>query len=170
MSAPMTFRWTGDGFTPERRFAKVCDAKFVVGETYQLDVAQPRSLSTHNHYFAAMTEAWRNLPEVIAADYPTVDHLRKRALIACGFAQHRQFVAGSKAEAVRLAAFMRPMDEYAVIRVSECAVSVWTAQSQSMAAMGRKTFQESKDATMAWAAGLCGVNTEALIKNAREAA
>ena len=58
-------------------------------------------------------------------------------------------MAASRAEALRLAAFIRPMDEYAVVSASEAVVTVWTAQSQSLRAMGKERFKASKDAVLA---------------------
>jgi hypothetical protein len=49
------------------------------------------------------------------------------------------------------------MDEYAVVATSEAAVRVYTAKSQNTRAMGRKVFQESKDAVLAVLADMLGV-------------
>jgi hypothetical protein len=67
------------------------------------------------------------------------------------FADSRQFVASSKAEALRLATFIRPMDEYALVEMATDApvVTVWTAQSQSLRAMGKDRFKASKDGVLA---------------------
>ena len=65
----------------------------------------------------------------------------------------------------RVAAFVAPMDRYAIVAVSESVVRVWTAKSQSMRAMGRQEFGESIEAVLAFCAGLIGVAPDAL-KNA----
>lgn len=170
MNTPFPARWTGDGFAPMGRHFQKCNEEFVVGQIYNIEEVTQRSLASHNHYFASITEAWRNLPEDMMDEFPTSEHLRKRALIRCHYANQQQIVASSKKEALRIAAFVRPMDEYAVVTISECVVTVWTAQSQSMRAMGRERFQESKDAVLGYVASLCGVTPAALAKNAREAA
>ncbi len=90
--------------------------------------------------------------------FPTAEHLRKFALIRCGYSDQRQIVCASKAEAQRVAGFVRPMDEYAVVTTSEAVVSVFTAQSQSRKAMGHRPFQESKNKVLDYIAGLLGVN------------
>ena len=103
-------RWTGEGFSPMGRWAQKCSEQFVVGEIYNIEEVTGRSLASHNHYFASILEAWKNLPEDMMDEFATSEHLRKRALIRTGYADHRQIVASSKAEALRIAAFIRPID------------------------------------------------------------
>lgn len=165
MTAPVTVTWDGEAFAPHRRFAKACDADFVIGQQYQIVVQEQRSMRSHAHYFASVHEAWLNLSEVDADRFPTSEHLRKFALIRTGFANSRQFVASSKAEAVRLAAFIRPTDEYALVSVEGAVVTVWTAQSQSMKAMGKEAFGASKKAVLEFVAGMIGTTPEALIQS-----
>ena len=141
--------WTGDSFEPLPGFRKRADAAFVVGQVYHMEAVEERSARTHRHFFALVNEAWQSLPDHLAGQHPTPDHLRKFALIKAGFADSRQFVASSKAEAIRLAAFVHPMDEYAVVSASEAVVTVWTAQSQSLRAMGKERFKASKDGVLA---------------------
>lgn len=167
---PLTFQWTGEAFQPVGRFAKECDRYFVVGERYQLIEHADRSQASHGHYFAALSEAWSNLPEREAERHVTPEHLRKYALVKCGYADRQDFVANSKAEAMRLAAALRSVDDYAVITVSGNAVSRWTAQSQSMRAMGKKAFQDSKQAVLDYVASLVGVSSDELSSNAQKAA
>jgi hypothetical protein len=60
----------------------------------------------------------------------------------------------SHAEALRVAAFLRPIDEYAVVNVSASTVVMLTARSQSARAMDRKTFEASKTAVLDYIASL----------------
>lgn len=156
MNAPLPFRWTGEAFEPLPRARRACDEAFVIGEVYTLAEEKARSAATHRHYFAMINEAWQTLPEHMASQFPTAEHLRKFALIKTGFADSRQIVAASKAEALRLAAFIRPLDEYGVVTVEGAVVTHWTAQSQSTRAMGAKRFQESKTAVLDYIASLSG--------------
>jgi hypothetical protein len=167
---PVVCNWDGDAFVPQPRFARVCDKAFTIGEDYPLVVHENVSAATRGHYFACLAECWRNLPEDVAERFPSVEHLRKFALIKSGYADERSIVCASKAEAQRVAAFVRPMDEYAVIVVSESVVKVFTAQSQSQRAMGKATFQASKDAVLAYAASLIGVAPQTVAANAGKAA
>lgn len=156
---PVPCVWDGDAFVPPSRFAKLCDKHFVVGESYPLVVHEARSQASHSHYFAALNEAWKNLREDVAERFPTSEHLRKYALVKAGFADERSIVCASKAEAQRVAAFIRPMDDYAVIVVREATIKVFTAKSQSMRAMGKADFQASKEAVLDVVSGMIGVKT-----------
>ncbi len=162
MSAPVYFQWDGEVMRPWPRFHNVVNAEYVVGQSYPLVTVEGRSLASHNHYFARLTDLWETLPERTAVQFPSVDHLRAHALCMTGHRNERQFVCASNAEALRLAAFLRPVNEYAIISVNECAVVEWTAQSQSRKAMGKDRFQKSKDDVLAFAEELVGVKaTEA---------
>lgn len=157
IDGPLVYRWSGEAMEPLPRFHNVANAKFVVGETYALDEVHERSTASHGHYFATLNDLWRNLPEHQAERWPTVDHFRRWLLIKAGYRDERTLVCASKAEALRLAAFVRPMDPYAVVVVRDAVVTVLTAKSQSYRAMGRKDFQESKDAVLGFAAEVIGV-------------
>jgi hypothetical protein len=168
--SPISFTWDGEAMQPHRRFHNKCAEAFVIGESYMLEEIQVRSTKSHSHFFAALNDGWMNLPEDQSERFPTVEHLRKFALIKCGYADQRQIVCSSKAEAQRIASFVRPMDEYAIVAVTESVVTVWTAKSQSMRAMGAKVFQESKTAVLDYIASMIGVNNNTLQREAGRAA
>lgn len=155
---------------PLPRFAGLCDKQFVVGETYRLAVTEERSRASHSHYFASIEEAWRNLPEDEAERFPTSEHLRKWALCKTGYADERSIVCASKAEAQRVAAFIKPMDDFAIVVVSEATVKVYTAKSQSLKAMGKKVFQDSKTAVLDLLSSMVGISAKELDANAGRAA
>lgn len=150
MNAPMQFTWTDDGtFKPWLRFSKACDKEFVVGESYSLAVLEERSANSHRHYFACITEAWRNLPDEIAVDFPTTESLRKRAMIEAGYYDERRLILSSPTEARKVAAFLKPADSFAVISVAGNVVVERKAKSQSVRAMGKRDFSESKQKVLA---------------------
>lgn len=160
MSAPppVMLRWDGEAFSPANSYmARVCDQHFVVGERYLMTEHQERSSATHRHYFAAIKECWLNLPERIAGDFPTTEHLRKYALIKTGFYDSNSIVCSSKSEALRVAAFSRPVDEFAVVDAIGATVTRYVAKSQSTRAMGKDEFQRSKTAVLDFLEGLIGV-------------
>lgn len=163
MTAPLQFQYMGEGeFRTSGYWARRADLAYVVGETYRLVEHHDRSQSSHNHYFALINEAWQTLPDHMLDEYPTAEHLRKKMLIRCGYADERSIVCASKAEAQRVAAFVKPMDDYAVIAVREAVVRVYTAQSQSTKAMGATVFQESKTKVIDAIADLLGVDADDL--------
>ncbi|MBO6755432.1 MAG: hypothetical protein JJ902_03840 [Roseibium sp.] len=169
MTSPILYRWDGDAMVPLPHFRARCDDEFVVEELYPLVPDQGRSQRSHNHYFACIKTAWLNLPEMEAANYPSPEHLRKFALIQNRYADERSIVCSSKAEAQRMAAFIKPMDEYAVVLCRECVVKVFTAQTQSKKAMGATLFQESKTAVLDWLEDFLGLERDGLRQNSEAA-
>lgn len=148
MSHPLPFQWDGTSMTPTRGFAKRADEQFVIGETYRLTVEEQRSTATHNHEFAWLRDAWANLPEHLAAIYPSPEHLRKRALIDAGYYDETIIDAGTNAAALRVASAVRGFDDFALVIVQRQFVIRRVAKSQSKRAMNRQTFQESKQKIM----------------------
>lgn len=144
MIKPVVFVWDGEAMQPEHRFVPLCNRQYVVGERYTLIPHEDRSDVSHRQFFAEVNEVWKNLPERMAQRFPTPEHLRKWALIRCGYADSRSVVCDSDTEAERIAAFLRPMDAYAVITLSGPVITVYTAQSQAKSAMNKARFQQSK--------------------------
>ena len=156
----LPFTWEGDCFVPLKRFAAAADKQYVVGQEYILQARELRSLASHNHTFAALTDMWANLPEELTEMFPTPEHLRKHALIMTGWRNERHFAASTPEEALKFAAFLRPADEYALVTTKDNVVVEWTAKSMSYASMDRKTFQRAKDDVLGF--------VENLIQNRRE--
>jgi len=168
MIPPIHFAWDGESMSP--KIPRLADKHFVVGETYCLIPHEDRSGASHRHYFASINEAHQNLPEDLAERLPTPEALRKYALIRAGFRDERSIACASKAEAHRVAAFIKPMDEFAVVTVENALVMVFTAKSQSMRAMGKKTFAESKDAVLRVISEMIGTDAATLQHNTGMAA
>jgi hypothetical protein len=154
---PLLFTWNGEAMEIAPRFAKEADRRFVIGETYLLDEASERSAATHSHYFAILHDVWLTLPEGIERQFPTVEHLRKFALVKAGFCDHHTIVAASEEEAQKIAGFVRVLDTFAVVVVNGYVVDVFRAQSQSRKAMDARRFQASKEAVLAVVNDLLGV-------------
>lgn len=164
-SRPILYEWSGEAMVPRGGFRRVCDELFVIGETYRMEVIEERSAVSHSHFFASINESWKNLPEDLAERFPTAEHLRKYALIKSGYHDERSIVCSTNAEALRFAAFVKPMDEYAVVVVSAATVKVYTAQSQSKRAMDKEKFQASKVAVLELVSSMIGVSSAELQKN-----
>lgn len=166
----MAFRRCGGGLVPTARFAEAFDERYVDGAVYWLTDEPERTEKSHDHQFAFIATAWKNLPEHLTAEYPSSEALRKRALIATGWCTVQDYVCGSKAEAGRWAANLRrELDEYALVVVSESVVRVYRARSQSRKAMGGVDFARSKTDILHWIADLIGVTPEQLSHDGREA-
>jgi len=169
MSRPIAFVWTDDGVMKPLH-PRSADKEYAIGERYVLVPHEERSGASHGHQFAWLREAWLSLPEHLA-DAPhcaSPEHLRKWALIRAGYSDSHTITCASKAEALRVAAFIRPIDEFAVVVTQGATVTRFTAKSQSRRAMGAQEFQESKTKIMEVIARLLGVDPAALPQ--REAA
>ncbi len=165
---PIKFRWTGEAMIPLVK--SVAERQYEVGETYRLEPWEERSPASHRHFFAALRSAWDNLPEHWAERFSTPEHLRKYALIKTGYHDVRTIAARSNAQAADIAAFVKPLDDCAVVVVREATVTVYTAKSQSARAMGKGEFQQSKRDVLEWLATIVGVTTQQLHDNAGQAA
>lgn len=166
MDAPVLVRWNGEieAFVPLPHFVKRCNATLVDTEIYRMVVQEERSDISHRHEFAWLKTAWLQLPEDIADLYPSPEHLRKRALIQGGFYTEEIIDAGSAAAALRVAAYVRGHDEFALVIVRGSIVIVRHAMSQSYRSMDRKKFRESKTAIIEIVSAMIGVQPAELEK------
>lgn len=166
--AALEMFWDGKALRPagsswERRAAK----EFTEGEIYHMVQQEPRSMASHGHYFAAVQNAWRSLPEIFADRFPTADHLRKYALIRTGWYNSNSITGTSHESALKLASFIRPLDEFAVVDVTASVVTVFTAKTQSFR-MGNEEFQKSKTDVLEFIAHLIGVSPKQLASQGAE--
>lgn len=171
---PIVSRWTGEEFTPLGRSRKDCDAQLIAGQIYRIEIVEQRSEANHRHYFATVNEAWANLPEDMAQQFPNPEMFRKFCLIKTGYCTQEQHVAATRAEAQRMRAFAARItsnaDDYSIVSVDGTVVTVWRAESQSYRHMGKKRFTESKQATLEYMASLIGVSSKELTVTAGQAA
>ncbi len=168
---PIPCVWAEGVFRPLRNFHNVARAHYGEGECVTLEPHEERSEKSHSHEFAWLKDAWLSLPEHLAAEYPSPTHLRKRALIATGWCNVRDYVCASRAEANRLAATLKgELDEYTVVIVRNDVVRVCRAKSQARNKMNAKDFQASKTAILEHVAGLLNITPETLTREAARAA
>lgn len=166
---PIPCVWDGRVFRPLPSFGNIAGAHYGEGEIVALAPVEERSAKSHAHYFAVINETWKNLSEDQLAEFPTPDALRKKALISVGWRDERTIVCSSRAEALRVAAFMRPIDDTAVVSVSGATVVYLTAKSQSMRAQGKQSFAEVKERVFDVLAELIGTDPATLGKQAAAA-
>lgn len=166
MIAPaLPYMWSqkAKAFFPLGRVQNLASASYGDGEVVMLAPVEERSDVSHKHEFAWLKEAWLNLPQALAEQYPNPAMLRKRGLIATGHCTVQDYVCTSHAEAARWATYLRrEVDEYALVVVSAGVVRVFKAKSQARGAMKREEFQQSKQDLMDWVAGLLGVDADSL--------
>lgn len=129
---------------PEPRYENVCRRQFSEGETYPLIVLEERSRASHNAFFAAIHSGWVNLPENVAARFPSAEHMRKWILCEVGWFDEKEIDCANEKHAKALQTFIRTEDDYARIFRRGSLVIIRKAKSQSLAAMGKKDFEASK--------------------------
>lgn len=161
---PLPYRWNGRALVALH--PKLAARHMVDGEAYMMAEHRPRSQASHDHYFAVLHQAWLNLPDDLGERFPTAEHMRKFALIKAGYRDVRSIACSSRAEALKVAGFIRPMDEYAVVTTEAATVTVATAKSQAIRAMGKREFEASKAAVLDVVAEMIGVTVDELTQNA----
>lgn len=169
MIPPLPYTWDGEALQIKPSFQRRADQVLTIGETYLMAPHEERSDATHRHQFAWVREAWLNLPETLADEYGSPEHLRKRALIVAGFYTETILDVGSHAAALRVAQFARGEDEYAVAVVRGGTVIIRKAKSQSRRSMQKDEFQASKAAILEVIAEMIGVTPETLSKQEAKA-
>ena len=161
---PIPLQYSGEGvFVATRAGLKLCEEHFGEGEIVLMGQVEERSEVSHRHEFAWLREAWATLPEHLANEYPTAEHLRKKALIATGWRIVRDYPVANRKEAVRLAAALEAeTDEYTVVLIEDAVVRVCRAKSQSRNKMKAADFTASKNDVLGWVAALLEVEPEVL--------
>jgi hypothetical protein len=177
--------WDDDGVSsrvwamvPLARYAKLADRQYAKGEEHALEPVTYRDMSRHNHYFAALNEAFKNLPETVAARWPTAEHFRKWVLIETGWFEEKEFDfegAGANKRAKMLGTFIRAESEFARISITEVSpgkfkVIVRRAKSQAIPAMKPEEFYQSKKDVLDYVSGMIGVRASELKKHSKRGA
>ena len=132
--------------------------KLDVGEVHGWQMAEHRSKASHDHFFAIINEAWKNLPEDMGDDFPSPEHLRKWALIKAGFCSETRIACANNNEAMTLATKAKSLDKYSIVAINGKAVTIWTADSQRRDAMSRQAFQEAKERALHIISNLIGTD------------
>ena len=152
---PIIYRWTGNVFEPSTNYqAHLAGQRYMEGQLVPLTEFSQRSEKSHDHFFATLHDQWLSLPEALSKDFPNEEVLRAHALIRTGYCNKRQLVCRSAKDAIRMATFMQPALPLSIIETDGCVVTEWTPESQAYRAMGKKRFQESKDAVLDYVRGL----------------
>ena len=163
MSEVLPMRYDGNGMfrclTPKRIGVEP-------GEVHGWQMAEHRSAKSHDHFFACVNTAWKSLPEDMADDFPSPEHLRKWSLIKAGFCSETRIVCANNSEAMTLATKAKAMDKFSVVAIDGKAVTIWTADSQRRDAMGRQAFQEAKANALHIISNLLGCDIAELRKMA----
>jgi len=157
--------WDGEALRPVgKRWKEAAQALFAHDGRYFMSEEKQRSHNSHSHYFASVSNAWKNLPEELAQEFPSSEHLRKWALVKAGLCDHYRIALKDELSASEAMAMVRKMDDYAIIRQRGDCMDVFTPQSQSYKAMGKEDFQDSKDKVLDIIAELIGTTKNTLVE------
>ena len=159
MAETLPLRYEGSGMF---RCLHLNRVTIPVGSVHGWQMAENRSAKSHDHFFAIVNEAWKSLPEELADDFPSPEHLRKYALIKAGFCNKTSITCANNSEALALAGTVRGLDRYAIVSIDGKTVTIWTADSQRKDAMGRKLFQEAKEKAIDVISALLGTDATTL--------
>lgn len=106
MSQPVAFDILDDqAMVPV--YPRIAARTFEPGTRVLVVAYEQRSQVSHDHFFAVVHDAWMNLPEHLASQWPSPDHLRRYCLVRAGFCDQRSIVCASRAEALRWVTEMR---------------------------------------------------------------
>jgi len=165
---------------PKLRYGNVCARQFgnEEGGEHTLVPLEQRSRASHNHFFAALSEAFDNLPEHFIVDHKwtSFDDMRKDLLIEAGYGEEKTIECASEKHAMMTATYIR--DETGFCKISFkrddrgklTIVRIRRAKSQEHAAMDRQTFEASKKAVLEKLEGIIGLARGELMKHAGKSA
>ena len=156
---------------PTDRYAKLAASQHHEGEPYTLVQLEERSQASHSAYFAELHSYWENLPENIAARWPSQEHWRRWMLVECGWYQESEIECVSAYTAKQTAGLIRSFDGYARISVHGNKVIIKRAKSQSRVGMPQKQeFEKSKKDVLELAAQFVGVSPSQMKREVRNIA
>lgn len=172
MLRPLPFIWSDGAMHPDARFRQLAVRQFKDGERYVLEPHDEVSHAERGHYFASVNDAWKNLSDAATARYPTPNHLRRWALIKAGWRKENFTVCDSENRATQLAAFVRNLDDAAVVVVEKNVVRTYVARTQKVGSpdqgyMTKEEFRRSKQDVLDILSGTIGVSRKALEKEGR---
>jgi hypothetical protein len=138
------------------------DQRLDQGSDCLVELDTVRSDPEHAHYFAVVQNSFDNLPEDMADDFLSSDHLRKWALVKAGYCTKTIAICKSRNEARRMAAALHDYDEFVVTIVEKRIVTAYRARSQSYDTMSKAMFQQSKRDVLDVLSRLLGVSVDEL--------
>jgi hypothetical protein len=121
-------------------------------------------------YFAAVHEAWMNLPEHLERSFINDEQLRKWALVKCGYANEQNMVLDSVSDALRYSNYLTRAQPNSFVRCEGEALRIWTAKSQAKRSMTPEQFKDSANAVLEFLSAMIGTRVTELRKNAGRSA
>ena len=169
MTHAMAFEWDGEVARPLRRFEAQAARELVIGEVYLFEPVEEAQSARDRAYHAAIREAWTNLPEHIAEEFPNPTDFRKYLLVKAGFCTTTRLPFASARAAIDALPLLRY--DGAVVQVAGAVVTVRRPMSQKLrGGMSKEERHRSYQETQDLAASMIGVSQNDLASNAARAA
>lgn len=148
-------RYSKDVFIPLS--PKAIQGKFQDGELVFLRVDRKRHWPGHQAFMALMNDAFETMPDNLREEYTSPDVLRRRLLIAAGFANIDSIVCKNNDDAIKTAYKMAKFtDDHTFLSLRGSVVVIARANSQAMDKMDADTFKKSCQAVQEELAKLLG--------------
>lgn len=147
---------------PSMRYRKVAERQFGAGGEYVLEPVSERSLASNSQYHAALRDLFDSVPETLQARWPNIEHFRAWLLIETNWYDEIEAPDGKP-----LVITNRPYVR--VIKRGNRTI-ILAPKSQSMRAMGKSEFEQSKRDVLDLAAQIVGTTRTEAIRNAGRAA
>lgn len=109
-------------------------------------------------FFAAIRDAWANIPDAMRERWPNAEVLRKNALISIGYCDVITLAVGSKAAAPQIAAAFRLKDQHCIATVRGDVVTIYTARSMARRVLLKKEFHQVAEKVFGWIESQTGID------------
>lgn len=139
---PILVKWDAERevFIPARNYISQLRKLFEHGKQLWIEQIQMRSIPAHRKFFVEFGERWNSMPQHIVSRFIDPTHLRKFALIKCGWVVAKdgmiECVFDSQEAAAMGAVCAKTADPYSLVVINGCVVGIYRARSMRMTGDG----------------------------------
>lgn len=146
---------------PLRNFVRQLKKMLRHGQKLFIERIELRSMKAHNRFFAELARRWNSMPQHITKHFINQTHLRKHALIRCGWVEEMKPIAcGTPEAAVMGAVCAKTAAAYAMVAINGPVVTIYTARSMATSGdrcMKPKEFYQAAKDVLDFCDGLLGI-------------
>lgn len=162
-AVPLLWTWRDGAMHPASKvWANRAAEQFHAGELVKLERVEERSGKSHAHLFAIIRASWLTLPEELALEFPTSEHLRAWLLIRAGHCTIMKVACPDRKTAMDFFRIAQALDEFAVVMLSDSVITISRAKSISYREVQGKQFQVIKSTVMDILADMLHITKEQL--------
>lgn len=152
-------------FIPAPRFVDQLLKALRHGQRIFIERIELRSMKAHRRFFAELANRWETMPEHIRARFANSTHLRKFALISCGWIDDdiKDIACGTPEVAVIGAVCAKTSNRYAMITIRESVITIYQARSMRTTGekcMTAKEFYQAADDVLAFLDAMLGIGKD----------